>query len=231
MAKGSLLKERKIIIKIAALFFVFVFFLFSFYGLKNNLNQRNAENKYLLSTVYPPTEKVDRYTEEYYTEIEINEPLTNEMFLAKAKAIIRQRETPQKIILTNVTNYLDESQKTVGVLDKVMISGSATSAKLLISRTYPMERMNEAAKAPFELTSTGALGLISNTLEYSVEVTNQQEPEEWVTYLPRFIEEIQKVNALPKAKSMVYIQSKSGCFLYESNNVNHLVEIKNQEME
>lgn len=231
MAKDSLFKERRIVIKIVALFFVFAFFLLSFYGLKKNLNQRNGDNKHLLSTVYPLAEKVDRYTEEYYAEIEINEPLTNEAFLVRAKALIGQKETPQKIILTNVTNYSDESQKTVGVLDKVMITGSATSAKLLISRVYPMERMNEEDAAPFEVISTGELGLISNRLEYSVEVTSQQEPEEWVTYLPQFIEEIQKVNAVPTAKSVVYIHSKSGFFLYESNNVNHLVEIKNQEME
>lgn len=210
---------------------LFLLFVFVFFEMKRSINQRNLENQYFLATVYRMDESVDHYSEDVYEKTHIQEPLSNQAFFQRVKELIAKNQHPQKIILMDVSNYQEERLGPTETLEQVMVTYSGKQVQLLLDRSYRLEEDLPVTQAPFDLISEGKLGLVSNTLEYRLAVTECEGPEEWISYLPVFVEQIQAVNQLPNTESVVYIETTSRQFVYRSKKKNQLTEIKRQDLE
>ncbi|MBM7710299.1 hypothetical protein [Enterococcus lemanii] len=228
-----MLRDNRISInKIIILSSFFVLFIFIFFQYKKAINIRNLNNQYLIATPMRDETAWDKIEKMYLEETIIQEPLTNEEFLQKAKNIIYSQSEPQKIILNNLSNYKDEDSTDEDItLIEVMMVGSPTFTRLLLSRAYKVDEPLKKDEGPFLITSTGELGLDSNTLKYSVEVTSKTDPTQWIPYLPTFNCEIQAANDLEHTKSVVFVSSKTNHFIYDSEKKHQLIEMIVPEME
>lgn len=228
-----MLRDNRISInKIIILSSFFVLFIFIFFQYKKAINVRNLNNQYLIATPMRDETAWDKIEKMYLEETIIQEPLTNEEFLQKAKNIIYSQSEPQKIILNNLSNYKDEDSTDEDItLIEVMMVGSPTFTRLLLSRAYKVDEPLKKDEGPFLITSTGELGLDSNTLKYSVEVTSKTDPTQWIPYLPTFNCEIQEANDLEHTKSVVFVSSKTNHFIYDSEKKHQLIEMIVPEME
>lgn len=228
-----MLRDNRISInKIIILSSFFVLFIFIFFQYKKAINIRNLNNQYLIATPMRDETAWDKIEKMYLEETIIQEPLTNEEFLQKAKNIIYSQSEPQKIILNNLSNYKDEDSTDEDItLIEVMMVGSPTFTRLLLSRAYKVDEPLKKDEGPFLITSTGELGLDSKTLKYSVEVTSKTDPTQWIPYLPTFNCEIQAANDLEHTKSVVFVSSKTNHFIYDSEKKHQLIEMIVPEME
>ncbi len=211
---------------------LFMIFMFSFFQYKQVINERNRNNPHLLATVKRPETPLGKLETVRFEKISIQAPLTKEAFIQKGQQILANSSKPQKIILTNTKNFQDPKTNTNVFLGEVALIGSATYSKLLIERFYPLkEAPRLGPDAPFLILATGELGLVSNTLKYSIKVTNSKEPEQWIAYLPSFTQAVQQASELREAQSLIFIHSKTDHFIYNAKKINQLTEIIDLEME
>lgn len=211
---------------------LFILFVFVFFQYKKAVNAHNRHNQYLIATIYRPENLMAEKQKNELQEFIITEPLNNEEFMQQAKAMVKNTQNSQKVILRNLENYEDEDSKSENItLKEVALIRSPSITKLLISRTYNKNDNDDLEVVPFLITSTGELNLSSNTLEYSVTVTNKTEPVHWVNHLSSFSQAVQEANHLSFSKSIVCIQSKKDQFIYDSEISNQLTEMIIQETE
>lgn len=210
---------------------LFILFIFSFFKYKQIINERNSNNLHLIATLKHPEAPLDKLDTVQFEETKIQEPLTKEAFIQAGQRILANSQKPQKVILINKKNFQDRKATPVSTLTEVAMVGYYARSKLLITRHYPQQESLGEQEAPFVILSTGELGLISNTLKYSVRVTNATDPEQWVVYLPRFASAVQQASELTEAKSLIFIHSKADHFIYDSKKNNQLIELIDLEME
>lgn len=196
-----------------------------FYGIKEKTNTRNRDNRYYLSTVFRLDESIDRYTENVYEKIMINQALSKEDFLETVKEAIRQDKKPKQITLTNITNYPDELAREGGRFSEVTFSSFEKNSRLMLTHRYDIQADRKWSDMPFTIISEGKLGLISNVLEYDVRLIISTPPEDWVNYLPVFIQQINEANGFQEVATVVHIFSDTEEFIYQSKYPDALTTI------
>ncbi len=200
-------------------------FLVIFYEMKDKMNQRNRDNKYYLSTVFRLDESIDRYMEGVYEEIIIEQALSKEDFLEKIKNELERSNEPTRITLKDVTNYPDEINQSDGEFSEVTFSNSGTNHRLMYTHRFDLKPEESLSEAPFVVISDGKLGLVSNVLEFNVRLVTSNPPEQWINYLPSFVEKIKEANGFHQSETVVHILSERNEYIYNSKYPDALTTI------